>query len=179
MKYLEGNIIIKGLESDDMKERHLWLNDPEVTRYFTNLGSIPLSKTDLEKWYEHISQKKSQELHFSICTKESQHIGGAQIKSIDWKNRNAEMGIFIGDKNEWGKGYGTDAAKSLIRFGFYELNLHRLWLRVDSENLAALKCYQKAGFLQEGIFREEVFRNGCFHDTIVMSILSTWTSQKA
>ena len=88
------------------------------------------------------------------------------------------MGIFIGDKNEWGKGYGTDATKSLIRFGFNELNLHRIWLRVDRNNSAALKCYQKAGLVQEGVFREDVYRNGCFHDTIVMSILSTQLPQK-
>lgn len=169
---LGDKIIINGLESNDLKERHLWLNDPEITYYFTNLGSIPTSKSDLEKWYENISAKRSQELHFSIFTKELKHIGGAQLKNIDWKNRSAELGIFIGDKSEWGKGYGTNATQCLIDFGFNELNLHRLWLRVDQDNLAALKCYQKAGFVQEGIFRAEVFRNGCFHDSVVMSVLN-------
>jgi len=172
------NVILKGLEPDDIKERHLWLNDPEITNYFTNLSSIHLSRNDLEKWYENISQKKSQEIHFSIFTKEPKHIGGAQLKSIDWKNRNAELGIFIGDKSKWGKGFGTDATKSLIFFGFNELNLHRIWLKVDPENLAALKCYQKTGFIQEGILREDVFRKGRFHDTIIMSILANQVLRK-
>jgi Acetyltransferases, including N-acetylases of ribosomal proteins len=166
-----NNVIIKGLEQADLKERHIWLNDPEVTKYFTNLGTIPLSETDLAKWYESIGNKKSHELHFSIFTAEFKHIGGAQLKSIDWKNRNAELGIFIGEKDEWGKGYSTETTHLLIDYGFNTLNMHRIWLRLDIENLAALKCYQKAGFIQEGVFREEVYRDGSFHDTIVMSIL--------
>lgn len=166
-----NNLFIKGLEQDDLIDRHQWLNDPEVTKFFTNLSSIPISKTELATWYENVSHKKSQELHFSIFSGESKHIGGAQLKSIDWKNRSAELGIFIGEKSEWGKGYGTEATNLLTHYGFNELNLHRIWLRVDSDNLVALKCYQKAGFSQEGIFREEVYREGAFHNSIVMSIL--------
>ena len=166
-----NNIIIKGLEQNDLKDRHQWLNNPEVTQFFTNLGSIHISETELAKWYENICNKNLQELHFSIFIGESKHIGGAQLKSLDWKNRSAELGIFIGEKSEWGKGYGTEAANLLTHYGFNELNLHRIWLRVDSDNLAALKCYQKTGFTQEGIFREEVYRVGSFHNSIVMSIL--------
>ena len=154
------NIIIKGMEREDLKERHIWINDPEITRYFTNLGAIPISETELAKWYENVGNKKPQELHFSIFTGESKHIGGAQLKSIDWKNRNAELGIFIGEKSEWGKGYGTEATNLLTHYGFNELNLHRIWLRMDMDNSVALKCYQKTGFTQEGIFREEVYRDG-------------------
>jgi RimJ/RimL family protein N-acetyltransferase len=169
---LRGNrLIINGLEREDLRERHKWLNDPEITRYFTNLGSTSLSEADLLNWYESILTKKSQELHFAIFTGDLKHIGGAQLKSIDWKNRNAELGIFIGDKSEWGKGYGTEATGILIHYGFNELNLHRLWLRVDTENLAALKSYQKSGMIQEGIFRDEVFREGAYHHSMIMSIL--------
>ncbi len=165
------NLIIKGLERKDLHDRHQWLNDPEITKYFTNLASIPLSETDLFNWYESISNKKSQELHFSIFTGDLKHIGGAQLKAIDWKNRNAELGLFIGDKSEWGKGYGTEITGILIHYGFHELNLHRLWLRVDAENLAAVKCYQKSGMTREGIFRDEVFRENAYHHSIIMSIL--------
>jgi RimJ/RimL family protein N-acetyltransferase len=166
-----ANLIIKGLEREDLKTRHLWLNDPEVTMFFTNLGAFPISETELTGWYENVCNKKPQELHFSIFRGESAHIGGAQLKSLDWKNRSAELGIFIGEKNEWGKGYGTEATRLLTDYGFTTLNLHRIWLRVDQDNRAALRCYQKTGFVQEGIFREEVYRDGSFHDSIVMSIL--------
>lgn len=176
---VRGNrLIIKGLEREDLHDRHQWLNDPEITRYFTNLGSIPLSETDLLKWYDNISTRKLQELHFAIFTGDCKHIGGAQLKSIDWKNRNAELGLFIGEKSEWGRGYGTEATGMLIHYGFDELNLHRLWLRVDEENLAALKCYQKSGMTQEGIFRDEVFREGAYHHSIIMSILRDEYLQK-
>jgi RimJ/RimL family protein N-acetyltransferase len=166
------SIVIKGLERENLPDRHSWLNNLEITKYFTNLGSFPLSETNLAKWYENLDNKKLQELHFSIFSGESKHIGGAQLKSFDWKNRSAELGIFIGEKSEWGKGYGTEATDLLIHYGFNELNLHRIWLRVDMDNLAAIKCYQKTGFTKEGIFREEVYREGCFHNSIVMSILS-------
>jgi RimJ/RimL family protein N-acetyltransferase len=168
---IQGNrLILKGLELEDLPDRHQWLNDPEITRYFTNMGSLPLSRADLSNWYEKIGSQRNHELHFSIFAG-GRHIGGAQLKSIDWKNRNAEFGLFIGDKNEWGKGYGMETTGMLIHYGFQTLNLHRIWLRVDAENIAALKCYQKSGFVREGVFRDEVFRDGVYHDSIIMGIL--------
>ncbi len=166
-------VVLKNLEMTDLPDRHRWLNDPEVTRYFTNQGAFPLTMSAMTQWFEAATRASShnQEVHLAIWTMDGKHIGGAQLKAIDWRNRGAELGIFIGEKTDWGKGLATEATQLLVQYGFETLNLHRIWLRVDSQNHAALKCYQKNGFQADGIFRAEVYRDGGYHDSIVMSIL--------
>ena len=92
---------------------------------------------------------------------------------VDWKNRNAELGIAIWKKDYWGKGYGADAIKTLLKYAFHELNLHKVYLRVYDFNKRAIRCYEKAGFKKEGILREVFWRNGKWHDTILMGILQS------
>lgn len=162
---------LRGVEFNHLQERCRWLNDPDVTCFFTNAGVFPVTIKQMENWYGKITQDTG-EIHFSIFTSDSKHIGGAQLKSIDWRNRSSEFGIFIGEKNEWGKGYCREATQLLMNYGFNTLNLHRIWLRVDVENERAIGCYEERGFYKEGVFREEVFRDGTYHDSMVMSILS-------
>ena len=170
--FLQGkNLFLRDLQFNDLEKRVSWLSDPKITHFFTNLATSPITITSMQEWYQKASKNTNHELHFAIITNDGNHIGGSQLKEIDWRNRSAEFGIFIGEKNEWGKGYGTEATKLLIKFGFMSLNLHRIWLRVDADNLAAQKCYEKVGFIKEGIFRDEVYREGNYHDSVVMSIL--------
>jgi RimJ/RimL family protein N-acetyltransferase len=164
-------LCLKGLEPTDLPDRQRWLNDPDTTRYFTNLGATPLTQEALRQWYEKLASAAHKELHFSVYTLTGQHIGGAQLKNLDWKNRSTELGLFIGEKDYRGQGLGQQITRLLLNYGFSTLNLYRLWLRVDAANMAALRFYEKCGLQREGIFRAEVFRNGGYHDSIVMSIL--------
>ena len=107
----------------------------------------------------------------AIETAEGVHIGNVGLHRIDWKNRNAEPGIAIGEKEYWNRGYGTDAIRTLLGLAFREMNLHRVFLRVDADNARGIRCYEKAGFRQEGTLREAVFKAGIYHDQYVMSIL--------
>lgn len=172
-----GQIQLRGLEATDLPDRHRWLNDPEVTRYFTHLGAAPLAYSQLLKWYQ--SLNPNQEIHFAVDTLDQIHIGGAQLKSIDWKNRNAELGLFIGDPQFRGRGMGQQITRLLTGYGFDTLNLHRLWLRVDETNHAAVHCYSKCDFRAEGCFRDEVFRDGIYHSTILMSLLENEWRERA
>ena len=165
-------VIIRGVEPGDLTDRYRWLNDREVTRFFTTLGSCHLSMEQLRRWLEECDRSNN-EVHFSLDTAAGKHIGGAQLKGIDWRNRNAELGIFIGEKEEWGKGYCSEAVALLLAYAFDTLNLHRIWLRVDPENTGALRCYEKTGFSREGVFRQEVYRAEKYHDTLVLSILES------
>ncbi len=164
-------MFLRDLQLSDLEKRVTWLSSPEITHFFTNLATNPINMTAMQEWYQKVSKNTNRELHFAVFTQEDNHIGGAQLKEIDWRNRSAEFGIFIGEKSEWGKGYGTEATELLVRFGFMSLNLHRIWLRVDAENLGAQKCYKKVGFIKEGLFRDEVYREGSYHDSVIMSIL--------
>ena len=89
----------------------------------------------------------------------------------NWKNRTASLGILIGEKDYQGRGFGPDAVRTMLKFAFDELNLHRVELDVMAFNTRAIRCYEKVGFRHEGIRRESFFRGGKYHDLHVMAVL--------
>ena len=105
---------------------------------------------------------------------DGEYIGRCSIIKIDWKNSVAEVGIFLG-RPYWSQGYGTDAMRVLVRFIFNEMNMNKIKLHVFSFNERAKRVYEKIGFKVEGILRQELFREGRYHDVIVMGLLkSEW-----
>ena len=87
------------------------------------------------------------------------------------EEQKAELGIMIGEKSYWSQGFGTDALRTLLRFGFDEMNLHRITLLVYDFNERAQAAYNKAGFVEEGRRREALYTEGGYHDIVVMSVL--------
>ena len=87
------------------------------------------------------------------------------------RDSSGEVTITIGDKSRWDGGYGTDAMRTVCRFGFEMMNLHRIELHVFAENARARRAYQKAGFREEGYLRECVFKYGRYMDDVVMGML--------
>jgi RimJ/RimL family protein N-acetyltransferase len=88
------------------------------------------------------------------------------------------LGIFIGDPADTGKGYGSDALRAIVSFGFAELRLERIWLDVYAYNDAARRVYDRVGFVHEGTLRHALYRNGAFQDVHRMSILrEEWAAQ--
>ena len=100
-----------------------------------------------------------------------QLIGNCSLMQTDWRNRKAVLGIGIGDKAYWGKGYGSEATALLMEYAFDELNLHRVELEVYDFNERARRAYEKVGFVHEGICREALFRDGAYHDIHIMGLL--------
>lgn len=96
-------------------------------------------------------------------------IGSVFLRDIDNKNRKAEFGIFIGEDCARGKGYGTESAQLICEYGFKELNLHKIMLRVFADNVGAVKSYGKAGFVNEAVLKDEIIQNDKFRDIILMA----------
>lgn len=99
-------------------------------------------------------------------------VGSVYIRDIDRNHQKAEYGIFIGEEDARGKGYGTSAARLMIRYSFEELGLHRLFLRVYADNQQAIRSYEKAGFEKEAYLREDVCIDGVFRDIVLMGVLN-------
>ena len=138
---------LRAIERDDIPRFVKWLNDPEVKQYLTMFW--PLSYAEEERWFEkHLDDQTSRV--FAIETEDGIHIGNIGLHNIDWKNRKATLGIFIGEKDYWNRGYGTDAVKTLLCFAFEELNLNRVQLSVFDFNTRAIRCYEKCGFEYTG-----------------------------
>jgi RimJ/RimL family protein N-acetyltransferase len=159
---------LRAIEREDIPTFVRWLNDPAV-RYYLEMY-LPMSKAEEEQWFEaHLKDKNSH--IFAIETEDGVPIGNIGLHSVDWRNRSAVLGIVIAEKEYWGQGYGTDAITALLGFAFREMNLHRVFLFTYDFNERAIRCYEKCGFQHEGRAREAVFRDGRYHDSLLMGIL--------
>lgn len=175
-----GRIRLRAVERSDVEKFHEWINDPEVTE---NLALyLPMSMRDEEGWFDGIASRPPQERPLAIECREGEGwklIGNSGFFDIDHTAHSGEIGIMIGDKAFWNKGYGTEAMTLLLRHGFETLNLNRIFLQVYARNPRAIKSYEKAGFSHEGRQREAVFKRGRYDDVMMMSILrSEWDAQK-
>jgi len=174
---MEGKLVrIRAYEKSDLEAVMAWVNDEEVTR---NLGagpiSFPMSRAQEEQFLDFATRSPADATNkiFAIETlSDRNYIGGIDVRGINWIDRNAEIGITIGDKSYWGKGYGTDAMRVIMRMGFEVMGLHRMWLKVLASNPRGIRCYEKCGFRREGVLREDRFVEGKFVDGIIMAILN-------
>jgi RimJ/RimL family protein N-acetyltransferase len=103
--------------------------------------------------------------------KSGQHIGNMKLGPIDWVHRRAVFGILIGEKKFWGRGIGQEVTRLAVEYAFVRLNLNRVSLGVFAEHEPAVHCYEKIGFRVEGRFREDLFRDGKYHDRLWMGLL--------
>lgn len=171
---------LRAVEHEDVKKFHEWVNDPEVTRGLAMY--LPMSLADEENWFNSFAKRDAREKPLAIEVRKSKSwklIGNCGVFDIESVNSSAELGIMIGDKSEWNKGYGSEVMVLLLRHCFETLNLHRVFLRVHTENIRAVRSYEKAGFILEGRLREAVYKSGKYEDVLIMSVLnSEWVSRK-
>ncbi|MCJ7715403.1 MAG: GNAT family N-acetyltransferase [Anaerolineales bacterium] len=165
----------RAIEKEDLPNFVTWLNDPEVRQGLSLI--MPLSLAEEEEWFSGMLKKPPYEKPLAIEIQpdpkkdEWIFVGNCGLFAIDWQNRSAEIGIHIGEKKYWNKGFGTKAMCLMLKHGFENLNLHRLWLRVFATNLNALRAYEKAGFVIEGKYRQAQYLEGKYVDVMIMSVL--------
>jgi RimJ/RimL family protein N-acetyltransferase len=169
---IEGSrITLRAVERDDLPRYVSWLNDPEVTYHLSPL--LPFNLDDETDWYEQQRQDQSV-LNLAIVIDDGrQHIGSVGLMHLDYRHQQAELGIVIGEKSQWGQGYGREAIELLLEYAFTELNLNRVYLRVDASHASAIHTYLRCGFQEEGRLREAVYHHGGFEDQLLMSVLRT------
>ena len=152
----------------------MWMRDSELVRLLDTSPARLLSVDKNKEWFEKIlvEEKKDDELFLLIQTLEDDRtIGLIGLDGIRWTHGDAWIGIGLGEREYWGKGYGTDAMRILLRYAFEELNLHRLSLGVFEYNPRAIRSYEKVGFIVEGSARQFLNRDGQRYDMIFMGIL--------
>lgn len=173
---LEGEKVrLRAYTKEDLPKARTYLNEKGVGDMMRGGILFPLRPDDEEKWYESLDANSDKQYGFAIESKEDKnYLGGCGVNGIDAKNRVAMVGLFLG-KEHCGKGYGTDALRILVDFCFKEVNLNKVKLGVFSFNKRAIRCYENIGFKTEGVLRQEIYRQGRYHDTIIMSLLrSEW-----
>ncbi len=147
-----------------------WFNDPEVRYWLTMSDEPELTLESEREWYEEMREDPARVI-WCIETEEGQPIGNLGLHAIDEGQGRATLGISIGDKEHWARGYGTDAIRQVLRYAFSELELRRVDLQVDEDNPRGIRCYEKCGFVREGLLRAHRLRQGRPVNMVVMAVL--------
>jgi len=157
-------------ENDLKGNWYQWLNDPIVTRY-QNKGIFPNTVQRQRKYYLFVMNSKSDIVFAIVEKKTNKHIGCVGLHNIDSIHRSAELGIVIGEKEYWGKGYGKIAWNMITYYGLKVLNLHRIYATIIRDNIASKKSAQASGFKIEGQMRDVFYKSGKYHSAFLMSVL--------
>src|SRR3990172_7331063 len=150
------HIILRPLEREHLARCVKWFNDSDVTYFLGREG--PLTMDEEEIYALHVDDV---------------HVGNVGLHRIDRMNRKADVGIVIGERNYWSKGYGTDAMRTILRYAFDRLRLHKVSLDVLEYNTRALRSYEKCGFVHEGVRRDELLKGKRFVNLVRMSLLES------
>lgn len=158
------------IREEDAEYLYPLAKDPKVTQYLTWDAT---TKEDMAKFYvlETENFKKGESYSFCIHILSNDiPVGGGSIMRISNIHRSAEIGYWLG-KQFWGKGYGAELVKSLLTFGFKNLDLHRIYGSVRTENIASVHILEKTGFRREGHSKQSFWKHGIFHDLYQYAIL--------
>ncbi len=164
------SIYLRPMTYSDTDSIVQWRNTESVRKNF--IYQALFTRESHENWIK-TKVETGDVVQMIICeTATDKPIGSVYVRDIDHVHHKAEYGIFIGEESARGKGYGTEAARLMIRYCFEELKLHRLFLRVYAENLQAIRSYEKAGFEKEAYLRDDVYVGGRYRDIVLMGILN-------
>jgi RimJ/RimL family protein N-acetyltransferase len=163
-------LYLRSIERDDLNRCHAWMNDPELRA--TLAQRYPMSLAKEADWVERATRGQDpSEMTFAICLVQGdRHIGNCGFVAIDRDNGTATFGILIGEADCRRQGLGEEATRTLCRYGFEEMRLHKIRLDVHEGN-PAIRTYERVGFRREGLLREEDFRRGGRIDVIRMGLL--------
>ena len=166
---LGERVILRPITAEDTPRIVAWRNDPEVLCHFIYRG--PFTEAIHQNWLD-TKVATGQVVQFIILERASgRPVGSVYFRDVNPEHRSAEYGIFIGEADARGRGFGTETARLFTDFGFQTLGLHRISLRLLSDNVQARRSYEKAGFQIEGVFRDMVLLDGRYRDVLFMAKL--------
>ncbi len=176
--FLAGTAIyLRAIDRADAPAILPWVNDQKVIRNL--LVHRPTGLSAEEAFLDSVTRSET-DVVMGICEQTTDRlIGVCGLHRIDPKNRQAMYGIFIGESDARGKGHGTEVTSLIVSYAFGTLNLNRIWLHVYQDNRGAIRAYEKVGFKQEGVLRQDNYREGRYGNTVVMGILrSEWRAPR-
>jgi RimJ/RimL family protein N-acetyltransferase len=170
---MSGNLVSLGpLRRDWLPIYQHWLNDFEMLK-LVDRRFRPHSEEWIVQWYERHASGTQDSLIFTITERASRRpVGNVALQEIDYRNRTAELGIYIGDPGCRGRGYGSEATRLILSFAFRILGLNNVMLRVYEYNELAIHVYRKAGFREFGRRSQGQFMDGRFWDVILMECVA-------
>ncbi|MGH2694359.1 MAG: GNAT family N-acetyltransferase [Actinomycetota bacterium] len=168
---LEGEkVILRPVEDDDLETLYEFDSDLEVHALADDEPWAPKSREDWEEEFRSMLKKTDENAIFAIEA-DGALIGSCSLENFDYTARICELGIVIGDRDFWGKGFGRDAVGLLLEYAFDELNMNKVYLTVRSDNERAIRSYEACGFEREGLLRQHMWTDGDYRDLVAMGVL--------
>jgi RimJ/RimL family protein N-acetyltransferase len=165
-------IMLREYRREDLEAIRKWRNNAEITRFLSHIFLPPQTDPITEEFLERVLSGRHNDYNFIIADRETQaYIGQIDLFNLQSINRTAELGIVIGDPGRLCQGIGEEAIGLLLEFAFTQANLQRIDLWVNENNARALRCYEKCGFVREGVRRHCHFSDGEYIDLILMGAL--------
>jgi len=166
-------IYLREVRSYDANETYCgWMNDPSVSQYLES-RFYPHTVKSLKKYIKDKQGDRSNVFLAIILKDSNRHIGNIKLGPIDDIHRLADIGIIIGEKDCWGKGYATEAIRLIVKYAFDKLNLHKVTAGCYGPNKGSIKAFKKAGFLQEGVHKTHCYCNGRYVDDVLLGLINT------
>jgi len=154
-------IMLREYRREDLEEMRKWVNDGGVTRHLSHVFLPAQTLPMTESFLERVLSGQNLDYNFVIADKQTgAYIGQIDLFNLNTIDRCAELGIVIGDHSRQNQGIGCEAISLMLDFAFRHANLHRIELWVNADNAAAIRCYERAGFVHEGCRRKCHFQNG-------------------
>ena len=176
---IEGNLVVlRRHVADNVEAFRRWYGDPEVAR-LARYQDTPMREDEVNRFFQ-IRALGPESLTMAIHERATDRlIGTCAFSQLDGENGSAMYHITIGEKDTWGRGYGTEATQLMLDHAFGTLGLHRVALAVFEFNERAIRAYATCGFLTEGRAREAVWRDGRWWDELSMSVLAPeWRARR-
>lgn len=170
--YLTGErLFLREVRPSDVTERYYgWMTDPEVYQFLES-RFLPISQELLRDYVTSKLGDRNNAFFAIVTRQDDQHIGNIKLGPIDWVHRTADIGLLIGDRACWGKGYATEAIGLVVRYAFDLLNLRRLTAGCYDENVGSAKAFEKCGFQVEGRLRQHRFSRGAYSDVLLLGLV--------
>ena len=162
------NVTIRPITYNDTDNIVRWRNSDFVNKRF--LYRAQFTPESHNNWMKNMVETKK--VYQFIISCDAKDVGSIYLRDVDLVNKKAEYGVFIGEADYLGKGVGQTATKLILDFAFTQLKLHKVFLRVLSDNIGAIKSYEKSGFVQEGFFKDEIFADGKYESVIFMAVFN-------
>jgi ribosomal-protein-alanine N-acetyltransferase len=170
-QFLEGErLYLREVRPDDVTDRYYrWMNDPEVAEYL-EVRFFPNSIDDIRAYVTKTAGDRSNVFLAIVLREGDRHIGNIKLGPINWIHRWAEVSLVVGEKDCWGKGYGTEAIRLVTRYAFDRLNLHKLTAGCYAGNGGSLNAFLKVGWHEEGLKKQHYFANGRYQDVHQLAV---------
>lgn len=172
-KLIEGKrIYLRQVTSGDAEGRYLqWLNDPAINRFLESRYQ-KWSKKSLKDYIKAINKNSANVFLAIVASDKDVHIGNIKVGPVDPRYKHADVGIVIGERAYWGKGFATEAIKLVIGYSFKTLKLHKLTAGAYANNIGSIKAFRRAGFSIEGVRRDQFCCNRAYCDGVLLGIVN-------